>query len=452
MQIPVHFDPRWYQAKALRALEAGVKLSIWCWGRRAGKDMTSFSYTIKKMVEQPMNAVKVFPTKEQGKEAFWDNVENDGFKTIEHIPQSLIAREDNKNMKISLINGSTFSLLGTKDPDALRGANAKLYDFSEFVDIDSYALDVIRPVVAVNGGQIIVQSTPKIDGISGGMFKILFDMAKKNPKQFASLITAREYLTPEILEELRQEYIAKYGNDFQFRQEFLCDWGQAGTASYYGAILKAMEKDGRIGIHPYNPAHPVYTARDIGTSDSTAIVFFQYYLVAGKAQVRIIDYYETHDIGRKAIIAAVAQKPYIIAWHFFPHDGSVRESDLISRLEKYREDGLTNCSLLRRESVDSGINQVVESFKDTVINQGTTTSLIRKLYLYKRMFNPLTGDYMGPEHKSESHAADSVRYVFTAIEQEFNKTTCEMYLTNTSQGDSYDSKMPDTNIYSPAMN
>lgn len=450
MQIPVHFDPRWYQAKALRQLENGIRLSIWCWARRAGKDMTSFGYTIKKMVEQPMNAVKVFPTKEQGKEAFWDNVENDGFKTIDHIPKSLIAREDNKNMKISLINGSTFSLLGSRDPDALRGANAKIYDFSEFVDIDSYALDVIRPVVAVNGGQIIIQSTPKIDGISGGMFKILFDLARKTPNQFASLITAREYLTSEQLNELREEYIAKYGNDFQFRQEFLCDWGQAGTASYYGAILKAMEKDGRIGTYPYNPAYPVYTARDLGMSDSTAIAFFQYYLVNGKPQVRIIDYYETHDISAKNIVAAVAQKPYNIAWHFFPHDGSVREIDLISRIERFRELGLTNSSLLRREPVDDGINRVVENFGNTVINRGTTAALIRKLYLYKRKFNPLTGDYMGPEHKSESHAADCVRYIFTALEQEFSKTTCEMFLTNTPQGDLYDSAMPETNIYSPA--
>lgn len=450
MQIPVHFDPRWYQAEALRALENGVTFAVWCWARRGGKDFTAFGYAVKKMVEQPMNVALVFPTKEQGREAFWDNVENDGFKTIEHIPKSLIARFDNKDMKISLINGSTFSLLSARDPDALRGANAKLYIFSEFVDIDSYALDVIRPVIAVNGGQIILQSTPKIDGISGGMFKILFDLAKKTKTQFASLITAREYLTADKLEELRQEYIAKYGNDFQFRQEFLCDWGQAGTASYYGAILKAMEKDGRIGYHPYNPGFPVYTARDLGMSDSTAIAFFQYYLVNNKPKVRFIDYYETNNVGRKAIIAAVAQKPYNIAWHFFPHDGSVRDSDAIARIEKYREDGLTNCSLLRREPVDDGINHVVEGFVNTFINQATTTALVRKAYIYKRKFNPLTGDYLGPEHDSASHAADCIRYAFTAIEQEFNKETCEMYLSQASQDDEYESAMPATTIYRPS--
>lgn len=450
MQIPVHFDPRWYQAEALRALENGATLAVWCWARRGGKDFTAFGYAVKKMVEQPMNVALVFPTKEQGREAFWDNVENDGFKTIEHIPKQLIARFDNKDMKISLINGSTFSLLSARDPDALRGANAKLYIFSEFVDIDSYALDVVEPVTDNNGGQIIIQSTPKIDGISGGMFKILFDRAKKTEGEFSSIITAREYLSPEKLESIRQRHIAKYGNDFKFKQEYLCDWGQAGTASYYGAILKAMEKDGRIGFHPYNQGFPVYTARDLGMSDSTAIGFFQYYLVNGKPKVRIVDYYETHNVGRKAIIAAVAQKPYNIAWHFFPHDGSVRDSDAIARIEKYREDGLTNASLLRREPVDDGINRVVESFADTLIHSPMSTTLIRKAYLYKRKFNPLTGDYLGPEHDSASHAADMLRYIFAAIEQEFNKETCEMYLSQASQDDIYESVMPATNIYSPS--
>lgn len=101
-------------------------------------------------------------------------------------------------MKVTLRkNGSTLTLLGATEADKLRGANGKLYIFSEFVDLPGAALDVIRPIVAVNGGQIIIQSTPKIDGISGGTFKMLFDRALINwnngPKtQYASLITAKE--------------------------------------------------------------------------------------------------------------------------------------------------------------------------------------------------------------------------------------------------------------------
>lgn len=450
MKIPVNFIARVYQAIALRALESGCKMNVWCWSRRGGKDKTAFTYGVKKMIESPMNVVLVFPTKKQGYDAFWTNTENDGFKTLDAIPKELRVAESNSpdNMKITLINGSTFTLLGAKDPEALRGANGKLYIFSEFVDIDAAALGVIRPIVAVNGGQIIIQSTPKIDGISGGTFKILFDRAMANPKHFASLVTAHEYLNEEELEELRQDIIAQNGNDFFFRQEFLCDWGQASQTTYYGQLLKKMEKQERIGIYAWNNKYPVYTVWDLGMADSTAITFWQYYKENGVPRVRVIDYYETDGIGSKAIYNFIIAKPYNYTWHFLPHDGAVRDSDAVQRIEKLRDLGLVNSSLLRRESVDAGIERVAEMLPLAVIDQATTTKLIAKLYLYKRKYNPLTGDYIGPEHKTESHAADTVRYLFTAIDQEFEKDSCEMYYSQESD-EEYESEEAITSFYDP---
>lgn len=449
MQIPLNFKPRWYQSDALRALESGVRLAVLCWARRAGKDKLCFNYGVKKMFEQPMNVVLVFPTKEQGRQAFWNNIENDGFRTIDAIPKELIAGKRDDEMLIRLINGSTFQVLGAKEPDKLRGANAKLYIFSEFVDIDSAAYEVVVPIVEVNGGQVILQSTPKIDGISGGTFKTIFESAAKDPEEFSSLITAHEYLSQKSLDRLREKNIEKYGNDFFFRQEFLCDWGQASQTSYYGQVLKKMEENEKIGIHAWNRDYPVYTAWDLGLSDSTAICFFQYYKIMGKPRVRIIDYYETHDIGNPALVKFVQAKPYNYGWHFFPHDGSVRDSDAIQRIEKIRELGLVNSSLLKREPKEDGIKRVVEMLGETDMHQPTTIELVRKLYLYSRKYNPLTGDYMGAEHKTESHAADSVRYLFTAIEQEFIPETCEHYYSQAAQ-ESYESEEVSTNFYQPS--
>ena len=129
MQIPAHYSPRWYQAKAIRALEEGIKFAVWCWARRGGKDLTAFAYAVKKMTEQPMNVVIVWPTKKQGYDNFWTAVDNDGIPILDRIPKSLIARQSNSpnDMSITLINGSTITLLGATDPDALRGANGKLY-------------------------------------------------------------------------------------------------------------------------------------------------------------------------------------------------------------------------------------------------------------------------------------------------------------------------------------
>lgn len=434
MNIPLHFFPRDYQVKALSALERGVEMAVLCWSRRAGKDMTSFAYAVKKMVESPINVVLVFPTKDQGKTAFWENIENDGFKTIERIPKELIARQDNTNMRLVLKNGSTFQVLGTTDTDALRGANGKIYIFSEFVDIPGSALKVIRPIVANNKGQIIIISTPKIDGISGASFKILFDRALAHPNRYASIVTAPEYMDKDVLEDLRQDAIAEYGNDFFWRQEYLCDWGQVSSSSYYGTAISLMKKRNLLGNYPYNKSYPVYTAWDFGISDSTAIVFFQY--IAKK--VRIIDYYETSDIGNAPIVKYVQSKPYNYGWHFFPHDGAARDSDAVSRIEKLRELGLINSSLLTRESKTEGIKRAIVGISKTEVNKGTTEDLIKKLLLYKRKFNPVTGDYIGPEHKTESHAADAVKYLYASLEQFFDIKTGEFLYSPANMQESYE--------------
>jgi hypothetical protein len=440
MNIPLNFHPRWYQQQALTALDNGVTLAVWCWARRGGKDFTGFGYGAKKMVEMPMNVVLVFPTKEQGKNAFWENIENDGFKTIDHIPEALRARTDNSNMRIVLKNGSTFQVLGATDPDALRGANGKIYIFSEFVDIPSAALEVIRPIIAVNGGQIIIQSTPKIDGISGGTFKILFDRATKimkaGGKQFASLITAKEYLSDEILEDLRQEAIAKYGNDFFWRQEYLCDWGQASSTNYFASSLQLAGERGFIGRFPYNPAYPTFTNWDLGMSDSTAVAMWQYY---GK-HLYIIDSYETHGQSDDSVVKFLqTNKPYNFMNHFLPHDATKRDSDAIQRIEKIRAAGFINSDLVEKEAVEARIKRATEQLAVTRFNEATTEDMRRKLSLYKRKFNPFTGDYLGPEHKSESHISDTVGYIFKAIEQYFDKQTGEFLYSPDNAQDTYES-------------
>lgn len=457
MQIPLYYDPRPYQAEGIRALEMGAKFAVWCWSRRGGKDLTAFCYGIKKAVENPMNVVIVWPTKKQGYDNFWTAVDNDGTPILDRIPKGLIAKKSSTkdDMSITLINGSTITLLGATDPDALRGANGKLYILSEFVDLPQGLLGVIRPVVAVNGGQIIVQSTPKIDGVSGATFQNLFERAKKiwtkgDKTQFASIVRATEYLTDEELENIRQEYIAEYGNDFLFKQEFLCDWGQTSMTSYYGAILTALEKNEKVKLFPYNNDYPVYTAWDLGMADSTAITFFQYYLVNGKPRVSIIDYYESNNLKVEAHIKYVQSKPYNMGWHFFPHDAKVRDSDAIERIEKIREAGLTNSSVLKREPKEDGIGRVVSEMAKAVFHAPMTVNLVKKLKLYKRKWNGITGDYEGPDHKTESHAADSVRYAFQAIEVEFNKETCEMYYSQASQDEVYESDLPDTTFYQPS--
>lgn len=419
MEVPVHYVPRDYQLDFLQNIR-NARIAVLEWARRSGKTMTVFNYAVTRMVEETMTVVIVYPTMKQGFRNFWINVENDGFRTIEHIPACLIKSQSNTedNMRIELKNGSVFMLLGATDAEALRGANGKIYLLDEFVDINSEVLGVIRPILALNGGQTIITSTPKITGVSGATFIRLRKEAEKQPDQFASKIDGHHYMTDEELEKVRQDYIVQYGDDFLFRQEFLLDEGAALATSYYGNLLDDMRKSHRIGIHPYDKNYPVYTAWDLGMSDSTALFFWQYY----DKKCRIIDAYETHDVGDSGVVRFVQSKPYNYAWHFFPHDGAKRDSDAVTRIQKIRNLGLLNSSLLTRHNREDGIELVAELLldKNTTFHKPTTDWAVEKLAKYSRKYNELTGDYEGHDHKTESHIADAIRYTAEAIRQCFS--------------------------------
>lgn len=407
------------------------------WARRGGKGLTTFVYAAQRMVEEPMGVVIVYPTAEQGYRSFWNNIENDGFKTIEHIPpemrQSFTSTKD--NMSMVLKNGSTLDLVGANaDPEKLRGNNVKLYILSEFVDIDPRVLTIIQPIVIANGGQIIVESTPKQDGIAGSTFIKLLRAADKDPKQLASRIPATLYMTPEQLEMARAQCITQYGNDFMFRQEYLLDEGQALETSYYGNILGAKRANGQIGHHPYDPNFPVYTSWDLGGGgDSTAGVFWQYH---GK-KLNIIDAHQTHVVDDSLLVRYINSLPYAgnYGWHFFPHDGAKRDSDGIQRIVKLNKLGLPNASLLTRRSKEAALNDAIQLMRSAAVTinletTGMDNGLLETIGLYKRKWNPLTGDYEGPEHTTASHYSDSIQYMSDAIKQFFDPVTGR-FLINT---------------------
>lgn len=422
MEVPAHFEPRGYQAQFLADIRDRWFI-VMEWARRAGKGLTTFVYAAQRMVEEPMGVVIIYPTAEQGYRSFWNNLENDGFKTIEHIPPELRASftSTKDSMSMVLKNGSTLDLLGANaDPEKLRGNNVKLYILSEFVDIDSGILDIIEPIVIANGGQIIVESTPKLDGISGATFIKLFKAAEKDPEMYASKVYATEYMTEQQLERARQACINRWGNDFKYRQEYLLDEGQALETAYYGNILAAKEKAGEIGHYPYNEHYPVFTTWDLGGgSDATAGVFWQYY----NKELYIIDSHETSVINDQLLVQFINNKPYAgnYGWHFFPHDGSKRDSDGIQRIVKLKSLGLPNCSLLTKRRKEAGLVDAIELMQKptTFMHEKFTIQLREKLSLYKRKWNGNTGDYMGPDHTTASHYADAIRYLSDAIKQFF---------------------------------
>ena len=437
MQIPVHRLPhRNYQREIIEKYnDPNIDELLLVIARRGAKTTTTFSECIvPDLVKEVQTIVAVYPTAKMGFRNFWNNIEDDGFKTIEHIPDSLIKRKSSTedDMRIELINGSVFLCVGATNHEALRGANGKKYWFDEFADEPTEAINVVAPITEANGGKRIYTGTPKIDGINGETMRRMHESFKKDKTgtKYTCYIDATHYMTPELLKKSRDGYILRNGNDFKYRQEMLLDWGQSSASSYYGAIMSAKDKDGTIGEWAYNPAYPVFTSWDLGRSDTLVILFFQYF----KDKVRIIDIYETQNFGLDSIIPFLQSKPYNYGWHWLPHDGTVASlNDNVSRIAYLHNKGITNASTLKREGVTIGIGRVKDWLPGTLINKPTTSELLRKIRIYKRKYNPTTGDYMGPDHKSESHVADALRYLFRAIALYFDDKGEFMYSEQNTQ-------------------
>ena len=86
-----------------------------------------------------------------------------------------------------------------------------------------------------------------------------------------------------------------------------------------------------------------------------------------------------------------------------------------------RELGLVNASLLTRRRKEPGLIDAIQLMlkPTTRINEPFTRIFREKMNLYKRKWNPHTGDYIGPDHTTASHYADAFRYVSDAIKQYF---------------------------------
>lgn len=154
IELPYKFTPRDYQCSAILAvLDQGRKRAVCVWHRRAGKDKTFLNILVMKAVETMGNYCYYFPTATLGRKALWDNIDaRSGMRVVDHLPRELIAKMNERQMKVTLVNGSTIQVLGTETLDVV-GGNPVGVIFSETARHQPDAWDYIRPILAENGSR-----------------------------------------------------------------------------------------------------------------------------------------------------------------------------------------------------------------------------------------------------------------------------------------------------------
>jgi len=415
IQIPYNFTPRDYQLKVFQALDSGTKRVFMKWPRRHGKDKVCWTYLVKAACTVPGNYYYVFPYKTDARRALWENIDKDGFRTLNHLPEVMVKSKRNQDMVIELVNGSFIQFLGLDEPDKIRGVAAQGVVFSEFAYQPADGYKIFSPVLRESGGWAIFQSTPQ-----GRNHFYEMDMRIRDSKNwcystFQCLWPDRpeyngDYITTNELSDLQEE---EGFSDEEMATEYGVSYSAGVRGAFYVEQVEKAREAGRIGVYPHDDHKYVDTFWDLGVSDSTSVWFRQIH----NGKTVWIDYFE--ESGKDIIyyVNMLKRKGYNYRTHYLPHDG--RNTSIqtgVSTADKFREicqeakisPDVVACT--KDKNLQDGINRVRASFSRYYFNQGTTSDGIEKLGLYHRRYDKKRQVFLKePMHDWTSHCADAMR-------------------------------------------
>ena len=239
IQIPHEYKPRKYQLNLLKALDKGFRRAIIVWNRRSGKDKTCFNYMIKEAFTKKGTYFYFLPTYSQAKKVIWDNIDNDGFKMLDHIPKEVIKSTNGTELKIELINGSVIQLIAADEfKTSGIGTNPLGVVFSEYSVTSPEAWKYVTPILAANGGWAIFNFTPRG---TNHAFNLLAQY-KDNDKWFTEVLTVDD--TQVFSKEALEEEKRNNPQDF-FEQEYYCKFIE-GASQFFKNIHNTWDGNMRI--------------------------------------------------------------------------------------------------------------------------------------------------------------------------------------------------------------
>lgn len=419
INLPHQFKTRHYQDAVWSALEAGKKRVVCAWHRGAGKDLFALNYLICKAMRTPAVYLHCFPKYNQGKKAVWNSVhqtdEGVAMSYLDHIPEKLIRSKNSSDMRIELINGSIYCVMGIdgKNATQARGMNPSFVILSEYAYMDPESWYTLEPRVSQNNGTALFLSTPN----GQNHFYHLYNYATSGQSEnyYGSKLTIEDTqtLTAEHIEKLREEGLPE---DF-IQQEYYCNFNRGAEGSYYGKQIQAARDSGRLCNINLAPDISVHTAWDIGVGDSTAIFFVQQ-LESGR--IHVVHYYENNGEGLDHYIKYLknwqARHNVVYGIHYVPHDMRNREfTSGVDRLTTARNMGI-EMTVVPMKPLAEGIQAVRSLLSQCSFDIVECKRGIQCLDFYRKKWNDTLKTYYDePLHDQYSHGADAFRMLAVGL-------------------------------------
>lgn len=365
--------------------------------RRAGKTVACVNELVKAALlcerEAPRFAY-IAPYFAQAKDIAW------GY--LKHYTAPLpgvVAHES--ELRVDLPNGGRVRLYGAENYDRLRGIYLDGVVLDEPADIDPRAwAEVIRPALSDRQGWAVFIGTPK----GRNAFWEVYDNATRDQAWFALMLRASEtgILPEQELLDARKSMSAD-----QYEQEYECSFQAAIQGAYYGALMVAAERGGRITRVPYDTRNRVETWWDLGYGDSTAIWFVQ----RAGFEVHVIDYYEASGAGLNHYAKVLQDRGYIYSRHVAPFDVENGQLGTGQTLRETAHSLGIMFDVAPKLAPDHGIEQVRNLLPKCWFDAEKCGRGIEALRQYRREWDDkLKAFKQRPLHDWTSHAADAMRY------------------------------------------
>ena len=333
----------------------------------------------------------------------------------------VMAKSNQAELWVELMNGARIRLFGADNPDTLRGLYLDGVVLDEYADMKPSIFGaVIRPLLADRKGWATFIGTPK----GHNAFWEVYKNATQDESWYVKVLRASQ---TGLLEQSELDDAAKTMTQDQYLQEFECDFESAILGAYFGKEMRQLTDDGRIREVEYDPLFPVHTAWDLGYSDDTAIWFFQ--VVHG--EIRCLDYHSSNG-QPVAFYAGIIQsrekeRGYVYGTHWLPHDARARTlSSNRSVIEQLGDKiPLKSIKITPNLKLQDGIQASRLALTRTWFDHKCADG-IECLRQYQREYDEDKKVFRDkPRHDWTSHGADAFRYLALTWKDEAKIVTAE---------------------------
>ena len=354
--------------------------------------------------------------KEDGRYAYvapyYSQAKNIAWDYLQRYSQPVLAKANQSELWVELVNGARIRLFGADNPDALRGLYLDGIVLDEYADMRPRIWgEIIRPLLSDRLGWAVFIGTPK--GHNG--FWELYSAAVNKDDWYVKTLRAS---VTGLIPDSELADAAKSMTQDQYLQEFECDFESAIVGAYYGKEMRLLTDQGRITKVEYDDMYKVHTAWDLGYTDSTSIWWFQ--VIHG--EIRVLEHHSSNGQSVPFYTGLIQSKNYNYGIHWLPHDARAKTlssggKSIIEQLSA--KIPLESMKIVPNLSLQDGIQASRMALQRAWFDGDKCMEGIECLRQYQREYDEDKKVFRDrPRHDWTSHSADAFRYLSIAWREE----------------------------------